>query len=181
MRAALSDAVETKLSTAQKKTIAINNCLLLINTNQGDVARKQLIQLKSRFPEATAEALLLEASALAKEKRINEAIDILRKYKPSGSVDQSLEVVLALTQLLLSQGQLGEACKNLQELKSPTAMKLGIISALVALYVKLGDRDSVINTLQDAINWHKKNKVSILHELMRARLINVARVLVIKQ
>lgn len=160
MRAALSEATDTKLSSWQRKTISLNNCLLLVNTNQYEACRGGIQAFKAKFPEAVAEAILLEAALLSKEKHEKKAIEVLRKFRPSGG-EPSLELSLTLAQLLVGQGSLKEATEAIQELKAPLANKLGIVSTLVSLFLALEDRSAVINVLENAINWHKKNKVKV--------------------
>lgn len=151
---ALNEVNNPKLSVFQRRSIVFNNCLHLLLTNQPDACRKQLTQFKATFPEAGIDSLILEASVLCKERKVNDAIEILRKYK---SIDNNnIEAPLIITQLLLSQGRDGEALSQMTELKNE--QKLALISIMVTLHLNLEDKIGAIKVLKSAINWFQENK-----------------------
>ncbi|XP_074605547.1 signal recognition particle 72 isoform X2 [Brevipalpus obovatus] len=169
MKQALNEVNNPKLSSFQKRMIVFNNCLLLMTTNQTDTCRKQIQQFKSEFPSARQEALILEAALLCKEKKVSDAIEVLKKYKEKDP--DNFEAPLIMVQLLLNQGHSGEALSILKELKY--SHKLAIVSIIVALHLALEDKTEAIRVLKEAINWYQSNKSQELILLYRetARLL----------
>lgn len=157
MKQALNEVNNPKLSSFQKRMIVFNNCLLLMTTNQTDTCRKQIQQFKSQFPNAGTEVLILEAALLCKEKKLSDAIEVLKKYKEKDP--DNFEAPLIMVQLLLNQGHSGEALSILKELKY--SHKLAIVSMIVALHLALEDKAEAIRVLKEAINWYQSNKVKI--------------------
>jgi signal recognition particle subunit SRP72 len=157
MKTALSENTDSKLSKAQRETILFNNFLLLLHTNQSDSCRKQLEELKKKYPEAISEAILLEAALLCKEQKVTDAIKLL-KQSSEKSPGLVLEVTLVLSQLLIKNGDISESCRVLRSL-GEVAYKPGITSTLVTLYLSLGDKESATNLLTEAVQWYEKNKV----------------------
>ncbi|XP_054167221.1 signal recognition particle subunit SRP72-like [Oppia nitens] len=155
MKSALSDLIESKLSHIQKQTIVFNNCLLLLHTNQNDLLRNQLKEIKTKYPQQTSKALLLEAALLCKEKKVSDAIKFL-KQSISDKPGLYLEVSLILTQLYIKNGDIADACKVLNLLGDLT-YKPAIISTLITLYLHLDDKKSATNLLTNAVNWFEKN------------------------
>ncbi|KAI1299307.1 Signal recognition particle subunit SRP72 [Halotydeus destructor] len=162
IKSALNDAVETKLSSLQRKNIAVNNCLLMIHTSQLDGARKQVSELRSKFKDAIAEAALLDAAILVKENKFNDAFAVLKKSQDNEDDLNSLELSLTWVGLLLQKGNVAEACNVLKQVRPELGSKLGVVSALVSLYLSQNDSNSVITVLENAINWHKKNNSKVL-------------------
>lgn len=157
MKTALSENTDSKLSKVQRETILFNNCLLLLHTNQSDSCKKQLEELKKKYPEAISEAILLEAALLCKEQKVTEAIKLL-KQSSEKSPGPVLEVTLVLSQLLIKSGHINESCRVLRSL-GEVAYRPGITSTLVTLYLSLGDKESATNLLTEAVQWYEKNKV----------------------
>ena len=158
MKTALSEASDSKLSQIHRQNIVFNNCLLLLHTNQSESFRKQLDEIKTKYPQMTSEALVLEASLLCKEKKVSDAIKFLKQHSEQNS-KLSLEVFLTLTQLLIREGQTVEACRVLRSLKDNT-YRPAIISTLITLYLSLEDKESATSLLTEAVGWYEKNKVS---------------------
>ena len=151
---ALNEINNPKLSVSQRRSIVFNNCLLLLLTNQSDACRKQLIQFKTMFPEATVDSLILEAALLRKERKVNDAIEILRKYKNYDP--DNIEAPFIIIQLLLSEGRHKEALSQVTELQNK--QKLALISIMVALHLNLEDKVGAIKVLKTAISWFQTNK-----------------------
>lgn len=160
MKTALSEALDSRLSQLHRQSIVFNNCLLLLHTNQIDSFRKQLEQIKAKYPQMSCEALLLEASFLCKEKKVSEAIELLKNWEQKHNKSPAIEVALTLTQLLIREGRTGEACKVLRSLGSHS-YKPAIVSTLVTLYLSLDDKESATALLTEAVEWYEKNKVCI--------------------
>lgn len=100
IRAALSDACEHKLTSRQNKTIAINNCLLTLYTNQADQCQQFVSKLVQTYPDIEFEGLLIRASQFAKDKKYKEAVELLEKYNKAHP-ENDLQTKFAITQLLL--------------------------------------------------------------------------------
>lgn len=101
IRAAMTEAVEHKLNSRQNKTIAINNCLLTLYTNQADQCQQLVSKLVSTYPDIEFEGLLIRVSQLGKDKKYKEAVDLLEKYAAANKKDE-LATKFAIVQLLLS-------------------------------------------------------------------------------
>lgn len=100
IRAAMSEACEHKLTSRQKKIIAINNCLLTLYTNQDDQCHQLVAKLIQTYPECEFTGVLIRASQFSKDKKYKEAIDLLDKYI-KGHPKDALATNFAKVQLLL--------------------------------------------------------------------------------
>lgn len=100
IRAAMAEACEHKLTTRQKKTIAFNNCLLALFTNQDEQVHNMVEKVIDSYSEAEFQGLLIRASQLANVKKYKEAIELMEDYKKAHSVNQ-LQPQFAVIQLLL--------------------------------------------------------------------------------
>ncbi|GIX86512.1 signal recognition particle subunit SRP72 [Caerostris extrusa] len=156
IKVATAESLELKLTSKQRQVIAINNCLLLLHTNQIDQCRRSIQALTKKYSSCAAEAALLLAALYCKEKKVQKAVDVLKGFAETHP-DQSLVLSFTLTQLLLTQGHVSQACDTLRSL-GDTSYSLGITSALVTLYLSLEDKDAATNILQSAIKWYRKNK-----------------------
>lgn len=99
IRAATAEACEHKLTTAQKKTIALNNCLLALLTNQVDL---HLIcnRISTSYPDLEFQSVLIRSSQLAKDQKYKEAIENVEKYSNRSPRD-TIPAKFAIIQLLL--------------------------------------------------------------------------------
>lgn len=156
MKTALSELNDSKLSRVQKRSIVFNNCLLLMHTNQGDACRKQLTQFKNNFPEAIADAVLIEAALLCKEKKFAEAQQLFEDAK----LNNSIEISLTNTQLSLEQNNPEKACQLLRSLSEEDSLRPGILSTLVVLYLSLDNKSAATSLLSKAVKWYEKRKVN---------------------
>lgn len=100
IRAALADACEHKLTSRQKKIIAINNCLLTLYTNQDEQCHQLVAKLVQNYPDIEFKGLLIRVSQLSKDKKCKEAVDLLEKYGKNNPKDE-LATKFAIVQLLL--------------------------------------------------------------------------------
>lgn len=100
IRAAMSEACEHKLTTRQKKIIAINNCLLTLYTNQADQCHQLVAKLIQTYPDVEFKGLLIRVSQMAKEKQFKEAIELLEKFAKVNPREE-LATKFAIVQLLL--------------------------------------------------------------------------------
>lgn len=158
MKTAVAEMEDSNLSTSQKQSIVFNNCLLLMHTNQNDSCRKKLAELKSRFPDSLANAVLVEAALLCKEKKVKDAVEVLKNYS-SKHPEQSIEIAFTLAQLLIGQKHFSQACEVLRNL-GEISQRPGVISTLVTLYLHEDNKEAVVELLRKSIAWYKKNKPS---------------------
>lgn len=101
IRAAMTEACEHKLNSRQNKTIAINNCLLTLYTNQGEQCQQNVAKLVSAYPDLEFDGLLMRVSQLANDKKFKESVDILESYGKKNP-DNQLASKFAIIQILLS-------------------------------------------------------------------------------
>lgn len=155
IKTATAETLDSKLNSKQRQIIAINNCLLLLHTNQLDQCKRSIQILTKRFPLCAAESALLSAALYCKEKKVQKAVNVLKEFGASHP-EQSQVLSFTLAQLLLTQGHISQACDTLKSL-GDVSYTPGVISALVTLYQSLEDKDSALSTLQTAIKWYRKN------------------------
>ncbi|XP_015908172.2 signal recognition particle subunit SRP72 [Parasteatoda tepidariorum] len=172
IKTATAENLDTKLTSKQRQTIAMNNCLLLLHTNQLDQCRKSIQSMSEKFPSCAAETALLMAALYCREKKVQKAVDVLKEFA-SAHPEQSLTLSFTLAQLLLAQGHVSQACDTLRAMGDVT-YTLGVTSALVTLYQSMEDKDSAVTVLQWAIKWHRKNKSpalsTLIHETAKIQL-----------
>jgi signal recognition particle subunit SRP72 len=156
IRNALVDAVEHKLNCRQKKSIALNNCILALFTHQGDLVQLTN-KLAVKYPDLEFKAGLIQAGQYAKDKKFKEASEALEKLVTKHP-NAALEVRFALVQLHLSSGNKVKAIEVLQSLDNNTRFSPGVVSALVSLYLGNNDKQAASDTLKTAVDWYKKNK-----------------------
>nr|CAD7568768.1 unnamed protein product [Timema californicum] len=158
MKSATLEGLEHKLTSRQRKNIAVNHCLLALYTNQSDQCQQLCARLVQQYPDMGAEATLIRAVQLAKDGKSRDAAVVLDKFA-SQNPEHQMKMRLAAVQLLLSEGDRKESCRILQNLSEAT-FKPGIVSALVTLYLADGNLDAASKVLKDAVDWYRKNKVS---------------------
>ncbi|KAJ1525695.1 hypothetical protein ONE63_008906 [Megalurothrips usitatus] len=156
MKSTSSDGLEHKLTSRQRKNIALNQCLMLLYTNQGKECQKQCEQVAKLYPDLEADLSLVRATQMAREGRARDAAAVLEKAAGS-SPSQQLNMKLASVQLLLSEGDRKEACRILRNLGDST-FKPGIVSALVTLYLADNNREGASKVLRDAVDWYERSK-----------------------
>ena len=99
IRAAMADACEHKLTSRQKKSIAFNNCLLALFTNQSDF-NQLLVKLVAKYPDLEYKSLLINASQQVKDKKYRDAVELFQKFALKHK-DSTLETKFAIVQLHL--------------------------------------------------------------------------------
>lgn len=159
IRNAMVDAVEHKLNNRQKKSIAVNNCILALFTHQGDFA--QIVnKLIARYPDLEYKGNLLQACQLTYDKKYKEASDVLEKYTIKYP-KLAFEIRFALVQLNLMAGNKTKAIEVLQSLDSDKKFSPGVVSALVSLHLGSNDKSAASEILKVAVEWYKKNKTNV--------------------
>ncbi|KAL0269921.1 UNVERIFIED_CONTAM: hypothetical protein PYX00_007502 [Menopon gallinae] len=153
MKSATTDDVEHKLTKAQRKSIALNQCLLTIYTNQIEHGRQLCAKLTETYPDCAADAALIQATQMTRDNRSKEAVGYLKKFAENHK-DRELELKLACVQLLLTAGEKKEACRILESM-GDSVNRAGIISALVALYLSESNLDKASLVFKNAVDWYK--------------------------
>ena len=156
MKSATHEGLEHKLTIPQKRSIAYNQCLLALFTNQGEQCQQLCNKLIKEYPELTSNAMLVKAVQLSKEGKAKEAAKLLNENSAGENV---LHMKLACVQLLLSQDEKKEAIQILENLNEKERYLPGIVSALVTLHMADNNREKASGVLKDAVNYYKKNKV----------------------
>ncbi|XP_061171362.1 signal recognition particle subunit SRP72-like [Saccostrea echinata] len=167
MKLATGDNLKQKLTSRQKCSINVNQCLLHMYTNQGEQCHSLAAKLKKQYPDM-ASPVLIEAAQFVREKKTEEAKNLLNEYAKSHP-DKALTTKLVMAQLYLTQGHVYEACNSLKSL-GDLRYKPGVVSALVTLYLNQEDKDSASEVLVQTVDWYNKNQPQSpsLPVLMRA-------------
>ncbi|XP_015121860.1 signal recognition particle subunit SRP72 [Diachasma alloeum] len=154
MKSATHEGLEHKLISCQRRSVAYNQCLLALYTNQGDHCQQLCKKLIKDHPEMSAEATFVRAVQLSKEGKVKEAVTILLKQ----SSNKDLSMKLACVQLLLSHGDRKEAIEILENLNPNHKALPGIVSALVTLHMAENNREKASAVLKEAVSHYKSNK-----------------------
>ncbi|XP_043269897.1 signal recognition particle subunit SRP72 isoform X2 [Venturia canescens] len=155
MKSATHEGLEHKLTSRQRRSIAYNQCLLAMYTNQSEHCHQLCKKLVKEHPELAADVTFVQAVQLSKEGKASEAADLLSGYATG---ENELRIKLASIQLLLSQNERKKAIAILENLNEKDKSLPGIVSALVTLHMAENDRDKASSVLKDAVNYYKKNK-----------------------
>jgi signal recognition particle subunit SRP72 len=102
MKSATLEGLEHKLTSRQRKNIALNHCLLALHTNQGEQCQQMCEKLVAAYPDMGAEAALIRAVQLTKDGKAKEAAGILDEESKQ-HLEKKLEMKLAAVQLLLAE------------------------------------------------------------------------------
>jgi len=119
------------LTTRQREVISFNRCLLLLKMGKWKDCSQNLAKLKTQY-QKNERLCVLEAALLVRQKRADDAEDLLKEYVASNP-DGGPNAQLAVVQLLLIQGKLEMAATALQSIKS-LAHEPGTVSTLLALF-----------------------------------------------
>ncbi|CAN8023785.1 unnamed protein product [Ixodes persulcatus] len=135
MKMAVSEGLESKLTSQQRRAIALNHCLLLYHTGQAEQCGKAIAAFEKNFTSAGDEAILLKAAAVhCKEKQLEKAVQLLKDYAVRNP-SRSQAISFTLAQLLLSQGHINDCCDILKSLGN-TTYRLGVHSAVHDLFLQ---------------------------------------------
>lgn len=109
MRATSNRDVERKLTISQRRTMARNRAILLVQTGRLDACRSELSRVKSDFPDDEAISLI-EASVAARDGSLKSADNILK------SAGDNPMFQAARVQIAVAHGEKERAAGILQEL-----------------------------------------------------------------
>ncbi|KAL8611218.1 hypothetical protein ACOMHN_013649 [Nucella lapillus] len=155
MKSATVDSVKAKLTASQKETIAVNQCLLHMYSNQGEQCLKEAGALIKTNPDLMT-CMLISAAQHVKDKNIDKAVELIQGYADTHP-DQQFQLQLTKVQVYLSQGKVYPACDALKAL-GDVQYRPGVVSALVTLYMSQEDTVAASETLINTVNWYKKNQ-----------------------
>ncbi|KAI4502924.1 hypothetical protein M0802_001968 [Mischocyttarus mexicanus] len=155
MKSATHDSLEHKLTLRQRRTIAYNQCLLALYTDQGEQCQQLCNKLAKDYPALAADAMFVKAIQFSKDGKAKEAAKLLLEY---ANADKELQMKLVAVQLLLSHCERKEAIDILENLSEFDKSLPGIVSALVTLHMADNNRDRASAALKNAVNYYKKHK-----------------------
>ncbi|CAL7937724.1 unnamed protein product [Xylocopa violacea] len=155
MKSATHDSLEHKLTSRQRRTIAYNQCLLALYTDQAEQCQQFCNKLAKDHPVLAADAMFVKAVQLGKEGKAKEAAKLLTQYAVG---EKELQMKLVCVQLLLSQDERQEAINILENLNERDRSLPGIVSTLVTLHMADNNREKASAALKNAVNYYKKNK-----------------------
>ncbi len=157
IKAATVDGLEHKLTTSHRASIARNNALLAMYTNQVDLCKSLVADLSKNFDDVDEEDKdMIVAGVLARSGRVKEAVDLLLK----GNKSKDLNRILIAAQVQLEKGDVHAAIATLEALPASTKHRTGLLSTLVALYLAADQRGEAGKLLKDAVGSSQKNKAS---------------------
>jgi signal recognition particle subunit SRP72 len=170
IKTATADSLKQKLTSSQRHTISMNQCLLYMYMNQGDQCHRTAQELQKKHPTDQMPCLI-QAAQYCRDKQVTKAIDALKSQIEGGSMNNGggMSLKLTLAQLYLLHGHVYQACDVLRTL-GELAYKPGVVSTLVTLYLSQEDHEEASAVLNEAVTWYKKNKPQSeeLTSLMRA-------------
>ncbi|XP_076759567.1 signal recognition particle 72 [Xylocopa sonorina] len=155
MKSATHDSLEHKLTSRQRRTIAYNQCLLALYTDQAEQCQQFCNKLAKDHPALAADAMFVKAVQFGKEGKAKEAAKLLTQYAVG---EKELQMKLVCVQLLLSQDERQEAINILENLNERDRSLPGIVSTLVTLHMADNNREKASAALKNAVNYYKKNK-----------------------
>jgi signal recognition particle subunit SRP72 len=163
---AMADNIKQKLTLKQRRSIAVNHCLLLLYTNQIDQCVAVCSQLKKAAPD-DLKLLLIETAAYVQGKDYNKAVALLEQKSAS-----NFTLNLALVQLHLLQSQYAKACQVLKSNEPENLFRLGVIGLLMSLYLGQDNHPAATAFITEAIDWYRKSnaKAAVLEQLMKVSI-----------
>ncbi len=156
IKVATAEGVEHKLTFSARRTIARNHAVLAMTTNQVDLCRTLLKELKDKFNFDAGEADLIEAGVLSRAGKVKEAIEVI--LRGSGNKDLPLEKALIAASVQLERGNVKEALDVFDRVSPKERFRFGVLGSMVALHVALEDRVGAAKLLKDAVDYHGKAK-----------------------
>lgn len=163
VKMAMNEVAEQKLTEQQKFIIHFNYCLFLIKTNQLEACRKHLQDFAQQFADHVVYLKLVECFAFVKEKKSDQAIQVLVDYGRSINnkfTDKDMELLLLLAQLYIRAENFEAACKTLNNLGN-TKFSPAILSTLILLYGKLDNTKELEKLYKNAIEIEERSKVCV--------------------
>ncbi|XP_041976354.1 signal recognition particle subunit SRP72 [Aricia agestis] len=150
MKAATQDGLEHKLTSRQRASIAYNQAILAIYSNQPDFCKQCCVKLSREFGQERR-AALVEASSLVKEGKRAQAVALLLKH--------SGELALAAVHVQLAQGDRKAAVKLLEE--SEYKYRPAIVGLLYTLLCADSEYERASDMFHEVYEHYKKDEESV--------------------
>uniref|UniRef100_A0A914UNR2 Signal recognition particle subunit SRP72 n=1 Tax=Plectus sambesii TaxID=2011161 RepID=A0A914UNR2_9BILA len=150
---------DAKLTARQKRTIALNQALLQLHSNQLEPCRRSLEELRAQFG-LKDEAVLIEAALLVRQKDADKAVALLQQYITDNKA-AGPEIRFALVQIQLLEGKHEGASKALRSFPEDVRWRPGVLSLLVAIDLSAGRDADALKTLTDGIAHNQNNKSAL--------------------
>ncbi|XP_052738506.1 signal recognition particle subunit SRP72 [Bicyclus anynana] len=151
MKAATQDGLEHKLNSRQRASIAYNQAILAIYSNQPDFCKQCCVKLSREFGQERR-AALVEASSLVKEGKRAQAVALLLKHGGS--------LTLAAAQVLLAQGDRKAAVKLLEE--SEYRYRPAVVGLLCTVLTADNDCEKASRMFIDVYEHYKNDSEKLL-------------------
>lgn len=168
MRATAGKSVERNLTVSQRRAMARNRAILLVQMGRMDACRTELSKLKSEFPGDPA-VPMIEASLIARQSGLETADKVLRLAGDSEGV-RAARVQLAV--------MLGERKRAAQLMLELFKGKPAAIVTVAALLECEGEIDEAVKLLTDLVNQAKKIENGEKHDAKaKANVVGAQRAL----
>lgn len=143
------EEVGSKFTTSQKKSVDVNQALLLLHMNQNDACRKKLEEAGDKIDSDVSN--LIKASLLYREKKKTQGFAELIAYAEANP-ETATRTKVAIAQMHLLEGDVEESIAVLESIAS-LQNKPGLVGALVALHTAAGDAEKAAAVLDAAIQY----------------------------
>lgn len=158
IKSATHEILDHKLNLLQRRTIALNNCLLAYYVNQPEQCKKQCEKLMEKWPELEVSASIIKALIISKDGDANTAVELLEMLIKKHDKDE-LNLRLTQVQLLLCEGNKKSASEVLHNLGDFT-YRPAIVGALVSLHMALGEETIAAKVFEDTVAWYRTHQVN---------------------
>ncbi|KAJ3208921.1 hypothetical protein HDU67_006481 [Dinochytrium kinnereticum] len=152
-RTTLAKGLDQKLTTYQRKMIALNGCVLSLLMKKFSVCKEQVQKLMQEFGNDPSLFLMQAGILLAEKGGLPKAIDYLKSNISLNS--QSIVLVLGVVELYLRSGDATESIKTLEEFvkNAPPALcwKPFVVSVLACLYKQAKMLDKAVELINSAV------------------------------
>merc|ERR1712137_1167487 len=149
------DAMEHQLTRKQKVEIAANKCLLLLQADQIDEAKKEAQRVRQVDP-GSARLIITLAAIGAAEKKSKVSESLLQNFL--SEYPDNEDVLLALAQLRVKQGKQDKAIQTLTQLPVYLRVEPRVVEAMAALYHQQKQNDKAVECLREAVEFWRKQK-----------------------
>ncbi|EPB77045.1 SRP72 RNA-binding domain protein [Ancylostoma ceylanicum] len=133
---------QKKLSTRQRRTLMLNNALVLLHSNQREPCRRALDELVGLFG-TSKDSRLIEAALCFRLNEFEKAVNMLS--------DGDLQMDLTRIHLMVNSGKLAEAVAALNKLPANVRLQPAVVSLAVSLLVSLERKDEALKMLNEAV------------------------------
>ncbi|XP_022654998.1 signal recognition particle subunit SRP72-like isoform X2 [Varroa destructor] len=168
VKACIAERVDAKLTSRQKKSIALNNVLLnYYGHSSSELCWRLMRQLEALSEPDQPGIVLLKAALFVRDRQNAKACQVLSEFG-TAHPSQSLATSLACAQIYFSNKQLDKAMQVLESL-GDASYTAGILGVLISLCRSLNNDEQAAQIFKRAIAFHKKRNPSseLLQSLIR--------------